>query len=98
MVSGSINSTIRLWDKRDGSCIAMLKGHTGKVTSVQLDEQADNVLSGAMDSSVRYAKPHIHVKFQISSHNIWSAAGMLRPETAGITGLWIRKRNQKSAF
>lgn len=57
VVSGSVDETVRLWDKRDGSCIAVLKGHSDDVTSVQLDAQADNVVSGSGDATIRYAPP-----------------------------------------
>ena len=57
VVSGSVDETVRLWDKRDGSCIAVLKGHSDDATSVQLDAQADNVVSGSGDATIRYAPP-----------------------------------------
>lgn len=53
IVSGSVDETVRLWDKRDGSCIAVLKGHTSEISSVQLDEQADNVVSSSGDATIR---------------------------------------------
>ncbi|VDB82864.1 unnamed protein product [Peniophora sp. CBMAI 1063] len=53
LVSGSYDSTVRVWDIIDGTCKFVLTGHTQKVYSVVLDMQRNQCCSGSMDGTVR---------------------------------------------
>lgn len=57
MVSGSLDSTIRLWSLEDqGATIIplfILGGHTGSVNSVEFSPKGALIASGSSDSTVR---------------------------------------------
>lgn len=53
VVSGSGDSTVKVWDARTGACLATLKGHTGKVTSVALSGNGSTVASASYDQTVK---------------------------------------------
>ncbi|KAI0345092.1 WD40 repeat-like protein [Trametopsis cervina] len=53
LVSGSYDSTVRIWDIITGTCKWVLVGHTQKVYSVVLDIHRNLACSGSMDGTVR---------------------------------------------
>ncbi|KAH8930049.1 WD40 repeat-like protein [Atractiella rhizophila] len=53
LVSGSYDYDCRVWDIMTGECIRVLKGHTQKVYSIVLDDEAKMCMSGSMDGTVR---------------------------------------------
>lgn len=53
LVSGSYDSTLRVWDLLTGECRFVLAGHTAKVYSVILDHERKQCASGSMDGTVR---------------------------------------------
>ncbi|TFY74686.1 hypothetical protein EWM64_g9326, partial [Hericium alpestre] len=53
LVSGSYDSTVRVWDIVTGKCKWVLVGHTQKVYSVVLDSTRHQACSGSMDGTVR---------------------------------------------
>lgn len=53
VVSGSYDSTVRVWDLITGKCQHEMKGHTSKVYSVVLDRLRNRCASGSMDNTVR---------------------------------------------
>ncbi|KAH7107587.1 WD40 repeat-like protein [Auriculariales sp. MPI-PUGE-AT-0066] len=53
LVSGSYDSTVRVWDIITGACKWILVGHTQKVYSVVMDHVRNQVCSGSMDGTVR---------------------------------------------
>jgi F-box/WD-40 domain protein MET30 len=51
LVTGSFDTTLRVWDTDSDSCIAVLKGHTAVIRAVQFDDC--KIVSGSMDSTIR---------------------------------------------
>jgi F-box and WD-40 domain protein CDC4 len=53
LVSGSYDSSVRVWRISTGEARHVLQGHTQKVYSVVLDHERNRCISGAMDSLVK---------------------------------------------
>lgn len=53
LVSGSYDSTVRVWKISTGEMVHRLLGHTLKVYSVVLDHQRNRCISGSMDNLVK---------------------------------------------
>jgi len=52
-ISGSVDSTIRLWDLGTGECLRTLTGHTNSVQSVAIGPGGRRARSGGYDGAVR---------------------------------------------
>jgi len=52
-LSGSADTTLRLWDLSRGCCVARLQGHSAAVLCVVANWPAYNALSGSADQSLR---------------------------------------------
>lgn len=53
LVSGSYDSTVRVWRISTGEALHVLRGHSQKVYSVVLDHKRNRCISGSMDSLVK---------------------------------------------
>ncbi|KAG8935606.1 SCF ubiquitin ligase complex subunit cdc4 [Tulasnella sp. 418] len=53
VVSGSYDTTVRVWDLITGDCKFVLTGHSQKVYSVVIDHMRNQTCSGSMDGTVR---------------------------------------------
>ncbi|KAL7897362.1 WD40 repeat-like protein [Trichoderma sp. TUCIM 5745] len=53
LVSGSYDSTVRVWRISTGDALHVLHGHSQKVYSVVLDHERNRCISGSMDSLVK---------------------------------------------
>ncbi|KAI1436505.1 WD40 repeat-like protein [Xylaria sp. CBS 124048] len=53
LVSGSYDSTVRVWRISTGETVHVLQGHIQKVYSVVLDVERNRCISGSMDSSIK---------------------------------------------
>ena len=53
LVSGSYDSTVRVWKISTGETIHQLRGHSMKVYSVVLDHERNRCISGSMDNLVK---------------------------------------------
>jgi WD40 repeat protein len=79
IVSGSLDSTVRIWDAHSGALIAtLLEGHTRIVWSVAFSLDGNWIASGSQDRTVRLwdarntiSVPHI---FEGHSGPVWSVA------------------------
>jgi len=52
-LSGSLDSTLRLWDLDSGACISTLRGHGDAITSIAVDWPSRRVLSGSHDCRLK---------------------------------------------
>ena len=53
VVSGSTDSTVRLWDLRRKNCRSTFKGHAGAVTCVRFSPDGSQVASGSDDGRIK---------------------------------------------
>ncbi|CAI4211665.1 unnamed protein product [Parascedosporium putredinis] len=53
IISGSDDTTIRVWDARSGQQMQKLEGHGGSVTSVAFSPDGTRIISGSNDKSIR---------------------------------------------
>src|SRR5699024_10233850 len=53
LVSGSYDSTVRVWKISTGESLHRLQGHSSKVYSVVLDSKRNRCISGYMDNLVK---------------------------------------------
>lgn len=51
-LTGSADTTVRLWDLQNGSCIKIFKGHPSKITALAFDEEEHYFASGSEDGTV----------------------------------------------
>jgi len=53
LVSGSCDSTIKLWDMQTGGVIKTFQGHTSMVASVSISADCTTIASGSLDKTIR---------------------------------------------
>ena len=53
IVTGSDDSTARVWDATTGAELGQLKGHTGAVTSVAVTPDGARIVTGSDDNTAR---------------------------------------------
>ena len=53
IVSGSEDSTVKVWDAATGSCVRTLEGHGGWVNSVAVSPDGQRIVSGSGDRTVK---------------------------------------------
>ena len=54
LVTSGRDASARVWDMRTKAQIYVLAGHTGTVADVKCQESDPQVITGSMDSTVRY--------------------------------------------
>ena len=68
IVSGSDDSTIRIWDAETGAPVGEpLKGHTDSVESVAYSPNGQHIVSGSSDSTIRRWDSSSHLPIQLPS-------------------------------
>lgn len=77
MVTGSGDSTARIWDCETGTPVATLKGHTSWVLAVSWSPNAQMIATGSMDNTVRLW----------NSENGGALGGPMKGHTRWIMGL-----------
>jgi F-box and WD-40 domain protein CDC4 len=76
LVSGSYDSSVRVWKISTGELSHRLQGHTAKVYSVVLDHERNRCISGSMDNTVRIWSIETGAQlFQLDGHT--SLVGLL---------------------
>lgn len=50
-VTGSKDTTIRIWDIKDGNCLSILKGHAKSVLAIDICPRGEMLVSGSSDST-----------------------------------------------
>lgn len=53
VLSGSIDTTARLWDVRSGRCLSVKTGHTDEVLDVAFDASGSSFVSASADGTAR---------------------------------------------
>ena len=53
VLSGSDDTTLKLWDAGTGQLIRTFRGHSGNVTSIAFSPDGERVLSGSDDSTIK---------------------------------------------
>jgi len=59
LVSGSSDTTVRLWDTASGACDAVLEGHTSRIWEVDSTRSGSMVASASGDGTVRIWNVHL---------------------------------------
>ena len=49
----SFDKTAKIWNVKDGSCLATISGHTSEVVSVQFSPDSTLLATGSMDSTAK---------------------------------------------
>ena len=47
VISGSYDTTLRIWDRMTGECVTTLEGHIGIVRAVAVSPDGQHVISGS---------------------------------------------------
>lgn len=53
LASGSVDTTVRLWDGKSGKAITELKGHTAQISAVSFTADSATVMSAGYDHTIR---------------------------------------------
>ena len=74
IVSGSTDSTIKVWDLASGACVRTLEGHSDMVLSVAVSSDGRHIVSGSYDKTVKiwdarhYRRvPHVLLRSQVQA-------------------------------
>lgn len=75
IVSGSPESTVRLWDARTGKEVTKFVGHTDVIRSVLVSDSGDTILSASSDSTIKLwsvTAGRCMYTFSMHSQSVWS--------------------------
>jgi WD40 repeat protein len=53
IVSGSDDSTIKIWDVKNSTSLATLEGHTGSLKTITITPDGQHIVSGSGDSTIK---------------------------------------------
>lgn len=53
IISGSLDSTVRVWDAVSGACVSTLEGRTSSVSSLCVSPDGSRIISGSGDGIMR---------------------------------------------
>lgn len=54
IVSGAVDTNVKLWDVRQKNCINTFKGHTKDITCLDISPDSKIVVSGSMDGTLKF--------------------------------------------
>ncbi len=75
LVTAGRDASARVWDMRTKAQIHALTGHTGTVSDVKCQESDPQVVTGSMDSTVRWATPeYLALSSQFFLIRLWDLA------------------------
>ncbi len=95
-VTGSHDSTLRLWNLANSTCKRVLRGHSGPVLTVALDAAGERLISGSDDETARLWRIDRNTPQCIFRHRApvtavaWHPSGMMgaTADEAGTIKLW----------
>jgi katanin p80 WD40 repeat-containing subunit B1 len=70
IVSGAVDTNVKLWDVRQKSCINTFKGHTKDITCLDISPDSKIVVSGSMDGTLKFwdsVYPKLVKSFKVST-------------------------------
>ncbi|EME45614.1 hypothetical protein DOTSEDRAFT_71345 [Dothistroma septosporum NZE10] len=53
LITGSYDTTVKVWDISTGECLRTLTGHTSGVRCLQFDNNTNKLMTGSLDSTLR---------------------------------------------
>jgi len=53
LVSGSYDKTLKIWDLASGRCQRTLRGHSGWVSCLRVEQGGERIVSGSWDASIK---------------------------------------------
>jgi WD40 repeat protein len=53
LVSGSLDTNVKIWDYRVKNCVATFKGHNEQITCLDISPDSSTIVSGSVDQTVR---------------------------------------------
>ena len=56
VISGSYDTTAKIWDIETGQCLRTLQGHFSQIYAIAFD--GNKIATGSLDTSVRIWNPH----------------------------------------
>ena len=71
LVTAGRDASARVWDMRTKAQIHALTGHTGTVSDVKCQESDPQVVTGSMDSTVRWATPEYFWRYHLNSFSFF---------------------------
>jgi len=89
IVSGSGDTTIRIWDARSGKEVQKLEGHSSWVCSVAFSPDGSRIVSGSRDATIRIWDTRWGKEVQ-KLEGMGYVLDSLRFEDSGDSGLWLR--------
>jgi WD40 repeat protein len=85
IVSGSNDSTVRVWDAHTGKQLEVLKGHEYQVMSVSFSPNGAHIVSGSSDETVRLWDAHTGKQLAVlKGHTFWVQSAAFLPDGAHI--------------
>jgi len=54
LVSGAVDTNVKIWDIRQKQCINTFKGHSNEITSLDISPDSRVVVSGSKDGTVKF--------------------------------------------